>query len=410
MENFRTPRLCRPHDRRQAGFTLAEMLVTIFVMVFLVLALLAIFDFTGRMTKAQTQIAGMQQVQRVAQHEMVRLVRMAGRGGVVLASALESRNDQAADAPILTGSSAPTTPVVRAGSDVLVVRGIFNSEIYQLDTNNPGSFSYNAAGNEGFLTIRGLSPSGVPQDVGDLENLLQLGGDNIPEALMVVSAVDDTDYVIVEIDPAYDGRGVDASTTPATDIITLRYVTDGARATAYQSLSTSTLASPAMQSVAYAGILEEYRFFVRDSPASGVGSSRATELARARVYPGTEEAYRGDVANLSVTVAENVLDLQVALGLDADGNGVIGEGATAADRQNDEWRFNVSADNPPGTAFSLVRLTTLVRTENPEPYFEAPRLADVEDHTYEGTVLNTDLVERRYRRWPLQTLVDLRNL
>jgi len=395
--------------RRQAGFTLTEMLVTVFILALLVLALLAIFDFTSRMTRAQTQIAGMQQVQRVAQHEMVRLVRMAGRGGIVLNSALVVRNDRPANDPILVGGGAGT-PIVRQGSDVVIVRGIFNSEIYQLDTNNPASFTYNAAGNEGFLTIRGLSPSGVPQDVTDLQDLLQAGGDDVPEALLVVSAVDDTDYVVVELDPAYDGRGTDASTTPPTDLITLRYVTDGSRATEYQALSTSNLASPTMRTVAYAGILEEYRYYVRDEAATGIGSPRATELTRARVFPGTEEAYRSDATNLAVTVAENVLDLQIALGLDVNADGVIEEGATAAARQSDEWRFNVTTDTAPGTAFSLVRLTTLVRTENPEPYFEAPRLADVEDHTYEGTTLNTSLIERRYRRWPLQTLVDLRNL
>lgn len=398
-------------DRRQAGFTLTEMLVTVFILALLVLALLAIFDFTSRMTRAQTQIAGMQQVQRVAQHEMVGLVRMAGRGGIVLNSAFEVRNDRPANETILAGSSTPGTPIVRQGSDVVLVRGIFNSEIYQLDTDNPASFTYNASGDEGFITIRGLSPSGVPQDVTDLADLLQAdGGGDVPEALLVVSAVDDTDYVVVEIDPSFDGRGSDGSTTPPTDLITLRYVTDGARATAYQSLSTSNLSSPTMRTVAYAGVLEEYRYYVRDQAATGLGSPRATELARARVFPGTEEAYRGDAANLSVTVAENVLDLQVALGLDADADGVIEEGATAAARQSDEWRFNVTTDTPPGTAFSLVRLTTLVRTDNPEPYFEAPRLADIEDRTYEGTALNDNEVERRYRRWPLQTLVDLRNL
>ncbi|HMB53387.1 MAG TPA: PilW family protein [Thermoanaerobaculia bacterium] len=399
-----------PTGRREAGFTLTELLVTVLILAVLVLALLAIFDFTGRMTRAQTQIAGMQQVQRVAQHEMVRLVRMAGRGGIILGSALQVRNDRPVDDPILAGSTASTTPRVREGSDVLIVRGIFNSEIYQLDTNNAASFTFNSAGNEGFLTIRGLSPSGVPQDLTALQNLLQADGDDVPEALLVVSAVDDTDYVVVEIDPAFDGRGQDASTSPPTDIITLRYVTDGSRATAYQGLSTTTLNSPTMRTVAYAGIVEEYRYFVRDEAATGVGSPRANELTRARVFPGTEEAYLGDDANLAVTVAENVLDLQVALGLDVDADGVIEEGATTADRQSDEWRFNVVTDTAPGTAFSLVRLTTLVRTENPEPYFEAPRLADIEDRTYEGTTLNTDLVERRYRRWPLQTLVDLRNL
>lgn len=400
----------RPRRRSgasQAGFSLVEMIVTTLIMVLVVLGLLAIFDFSNRVARSQTQIAGMQQVQRVAQDEMVRLIRMAGRGGIVLGSALTVRNDVPEDEPILVGGSG--VPTVVEASDVVAVRGIFNSQIYQLDT-NAASFTYDPANNEGFLTIRNLSPSGVPQSLDDLEQLLQVGGDDIPEALLVVSAVDDTAYVVVEVDPTFKSIVENTAVTPPSKTMTLRFVTDGARASAYQSLSTAALGTPLMQTVAYAGILEEYRFYVRDLAATGVGSDTAPELARARVYPGTEEAYRSDAANLGVTVAENVLDLQVALGRDDDSDGVIEEGASVADRKSDEWLFNVASDNTPAGAFSLVRLTTLVRTDEPEPYYEAPRLADIEDRTYEGTALNTQEVERRYRRWPLQTFVDLRNL
>jgi hypothetical protein len=327
----------------------------------------------------------------------------------VLGSALTVRNDVPENEPILVGSSAASTPKVAEASDVIAVRGIFNSHIYQLDT-NAASFTYDAANSEGFITIRNLSPSGVPQSIDDLEDLLQNGGDNIPEALLVVSAVDDTSYVVVQVDPGYKAINENTAVTPPTKTITLRYVTNGSRATEYQSISTAALGTPKMQTVSYAGILEEYRYYVRDVAATGVGSSKAPELTRARVFPGTEEAYRGDADNLKVTVAENVLDLQAALGRDDDNDGVIEEGASAAERQKDEWRFNVASDNTPAGAFTLVRLTTLVRTAEPEPYYEAPRLADVEDHTYEGTDLNELVVERRYRRWPLQTFVDLRNL
>lgn len=385
--------------RRQDGFTLAEMMVTVFVLVLLVLVLLALFDFTNRVSRTQTQIAGMQQAQRVAQHEMVRLVRMAGRGGLAAESAFELRNDRPADEPILAAAGA-STPRVRAGSDVVVVRGVFSSEIYQLDARD--AFSYDAASGRGRLTVRATAPSGLPQDLGDLEGLLAADGDGVPETLLLVSAVDGAHYAVVELDPSYDGRDEGS--------VTLRFVTGGARAAAHRALSTAALDAPTMRSLAYAGILEEYRFYVRDVAAAGVGSPRAGELVRARVDPGTEHAYRGDASYLTVTVADDVLDLQVALGFDADGDGTIEEGRTVGERQVDEWRFNVAADAPPGDAFGMVRLTTLVRTARPDPYFEAPRLADVEDHSYDGTVLNDDPVERRYRRWPLQTLVELRNL
>jgi hypothetical protein len=396
-----------PH--RAAGFSLVELLVSSLILVLVVLGLLAIFDFSNRVARSQTQIAGMQQVQRVAQDEMVRLVRMAGRGGLVIGAALQIRNDVPAGEPILVGSSDSSTPIVREASDVVSVRGIFNSQIYQLEAGG-SAFTYDGSNNAGTIVIRNLSPSGVPQPLDDLEQLLQDGGDNIPEALLLVSRVDDTNYVVVEVDPTSKSIVEDTSVTPPTKVITLRYVTNGDRASEYQALSSSVLGTPQMQTVAYVGILEEYRYYVREVASTGVGSATAPELARARVYPGSEDAYRDDPSNLKLTVAENVLDLQVALGRDDDSDGVIEEGATDADRKSDEWRFNVASDNTPAGAFSLVRLTTLVRTAEPEPYYEAPRLADVEDRTYEGTELNESSVERRYRRWPLQTFVDLRNL
>jgi hypothetical protein len=40
------------------------------------------------------------------------------------------------------------------------------------------------------------------------------------------------------------------------------------------------------------------------------------ELVRARLYPNTNVAYDRDPANLAEVIADNVLDLQVALGVD----------------------------------------------------------------------------------------------
>lgn len=395
------------HRTAERGFTLIEMLVTLGITVILVLGVLAMFDFSGRVTAAQVQIANMQQVQRVAQYEMVRLTRMAGRGGL-LGAGFELRNDTPAGARILAGSTAADVPAVREASDVLVVRGVLTSSIFHLNTTDASTFTWSSADEAGFLTVRSLTPTGLRQEIDDLTRLLD-DAEDIPEALIVASAVDATNFVIVELDPSHREVSQDDATDPATDIIRMRFVTDGPRAAQYQALSTSNLAAPQMQSVAYVGILEEYRFFIREqaAPAGEVGSPSAPELARARVFPGSEEAYRSDVANLGLPLAEGVLDLQAAIGFDADADGTIQEGP---DPQNDEWRFNVAADATPAGPVGLLRLTTLVRTDRPEPQYEAPVLADIEDRSYQGTPINDQRVERLYRRWPLQTFVELRNL
>lgn len=402
-------------SRSQVGFTLIELLVTSFVLVVLVLAVLAMFDFAARMSRAQTELANLQQAQRIAQHELVRMVRMAGRGGLLPAAALVVRNDRPADDPILTGGGSGV-PRVAEHSDVMIIRGIFTGELFQLDTTDPTAFTYDAANNTGTLTLRSVSSSGVPQDVAQIEDVLA-DEDDVPEALLIVSAVDDNAYAVVELDPAVPvAVTVDETTVPATRSVTFGFLAQnaagGRNTNAYGALSSVALISPQMQSVAYAGVLEEYRFYVREQAAqAGVpGSGRALELARARVYPGTELAYRGEDSNLSLTVAENILDLQASFGVDQDADGIYEEGESVTDKKNDDWGFNVAGDVPPIGAPAFVRLTTVARSDRPDPAHEADLLADVEDRVYAGDALNASRIERLYRRWPLQSLIDLRNM
>ena len=68
--------------RRQAGFTLIEMIVSLIVLVQIIGVALLLFQFNGRVTRTQTRLSEMQQSLRVGQNEMVRMVRMVGRGGL----------------------------------------------------------------------------------------------------------------------------------------------------------------------------------------------------------------------------------------------------------------------------------------------------------------------------------------
>src|SRR5260370_3304560 len=66
--------------RGEAGFTVAELAVPVIVLVEIILAVLLLFDTSGKLGKAEMQVADMQQALRVGQHQIVRMVRMAGRG------------------------------------------------------------------------------------------------------------------------------------------------------------------------------------------------------------------------------------------------------------------------------------------------------------------------------------------
>src|SRR5262249_33472024 len=92
------------------------------------------------------------------------------------------------------------------------------------------------------------------------------------------------------------------------------------------------------------GVVEEYRFYVRQEYTipGNAASEPAPKLSRARLYPGTELPYRADPANLSVDIADNILDLQVALGIDVNNDGSI----TDAGNGTDEWLYNSVQDDP----------------------------------------------------------------
>src|SRR4051794_20634490 len=96
---------------RQRGFTLVEVTISLFVTVIVLLGVLALFDFSNKLSHVQTNISDMQQSLRVAQADAMRLIRMAGRGGLpvgVLPAgwAVAVRNN-VADKSHIGGASSP---------------------------------------------------------------------------------------------------------------------------------------------------------------------------------------------------------------------------------------------------------------------------------------------------------------
>jgi hypothetical protein len=177
-------------------------------------------------------------------------------------------------------------------------------------------------------------------------------------------------------------------------------------------------------------VREEYAVAGDDS------SDYAPRLVKARFYPNTEVPHVSD-PEFGAEVSDNILDLQLALGIDADGDGTIEEGtvgsgpseevAEGAGKAEDEWLFNNAGDvdgdgDPaeatkwnPGTgapALAYVRVTTIARTDRRDLDYMAPLLVESEDKDFSESpfdVFNT-LGERRFRRRQLQTVVDMRNL
>ena len=425
---------------RASGYSLIELIVSLGITVIVLLGLFQIFEKNTEVARIQTQVSDMQQSLRVGQNEMVRFIRMAGRGGLQdvldnagtrLLPALNIQDNVAADTYAVPGE--PTSKVVE-GTDVLSIRGVFTTPIYQINNADPASFvlrdgtgpttdPQSASG--GTIIIRNPSPTGIPQNLQPLEDAIDAGS---PEALILVSPVDESIYAVVEL----AGSNVDI---PGVQVTLNFTVNTGTHVNEYGQLYLSgNLGSPvlptALSSVATVGILEEYRIYVRDPDPDPVPS-----LAVARVYPNTTAAhFPSDTNAAALDIADGISELQVALGFDSDlgpaqtdinGDGEIDIVITETDDgEDDDWLFNAPGDDPnsspwvppwndttPGfprrPRMYYVRINTVAQIQTIDLHYAAPQVQRLENSTLAN--INTD-AERRFRRQLLQTTIDLRNL
>ncbi len=447
---MRTKRQRNPQaGKPQAGFTLLELLIAMTIMVVIMVALLDLFDRLTRLSRAQLNLSDMQQGLRVAQRELVRNVRMAGRGGLdidrlITGTALP--NGLTLRGPALdVRNNLPATPAAREiavgsgvyaleGTDVLIFRGVVSTPVYVVDYMNPASFVLNPPdldGRTGQVTIAKNTITGIQQDLGSLQQAI---ANNRPEALLFVDAQNPSIYGVAQLNPA--GSSVTA------DSVTLAFTTrdsdNSNHAALYKHMSWNNGAATFAdftRGVVYAGLLEEYRYYIREAYAvdGDASSELVPKLSYARVYPGTEIAYLGDAANLRLDIADNVFDLQVALGLDTNADGVAnGQATETADGEDDDWLYNAGDDTASlGVApwngplpLLYARISTLVRAPEPDPRHQSPELAQIEDHDYtvanpyaynlmNGTTTGVEgqtVDARQFRRQILETVVDLRSL
>jgi type II secretory pathway pseudopilin PulG len=447
-----TPNLS-PARRRQAGFTLIELAISLIVIVEVLLGVLLLFDFTNKLSHAQTNIADMQQSLRVAESEMEALIRMSGRGGLKFSTVTPGQAIWVRDnvGPNSNIGDASSPPVVD-GTDVLTVRGVFTAPIYQINAKDKTTIELKTAGGVVTidpalattvkLTISAVSPTFFNQS---LQPLADSVAANIPEACVLVDASNFDNYAVVELVPSL------STVTVGSQAVLLFKIRGTASdlVTSYAKLGPGGTYPPKLSSVMSLGLLEEHRFYVRKSYAipNNTASEPTPKLTRARFLPGTDIPYGpiggSNAASLSLDLADNVLDLQVALGLDtvnhvartrppgspaepaglttivADRvNGYISEAANGVD---DDWLYNSTNDvvtNPvwANAPVYYARVSIVARTDRRDWKYEAPVLGVIEDRTYASTdPLNVENKvpgspqQRQYRRRILQTVIDIRN-
>ena len=107
----------------------------------------------------QLTVTEVQQSARAAHDEVVRMVRMAGRGGLQqdtgpLGRAIQVRNN-AGLAGVSQEVAAATgdPPEAMEGTDILIVRGVMNSDLMAVNYADPTSSSYDPVVGTGSVTL-----------------------------------------------------------------------------------------------------------------------------------------------------------------------------------------------------------------------------------------------------------------
>lgn len=419
--------LLRRSGRVSGGFTLIEMLLSMTITVMVMTGVLTLFQLSGRLARNQTQLSDLQQNLRVSLYDTQRYARMAGRGGLptFLAPDLPFVGHLIPNGvAVAVGNNVPpgtrmggaaSDPMVLENTDTLTIRGVLFGSVYQSEI-SVGDFGSNT------IRVGRLSSAGVNQDLTALAEAVDRANSGEPEALVVVSPLGTGLYAVVEL----IGGGVEDEVIDGVNEVkrvTLNFVTaGGTRQTAYYlGIMPEGVFPTRMTSAAYVGVLEEYRYYVREIHANPAdpASRLVPRLSRARFYPNSNVRHPSN-PTAAEDIADNVWDLQIALGVDVNGNGRIDEGATRSVTDVDEWLFNNKddeLDDPAtpgswvwnGNQLEMMRITALVRTDQRDIKYVSAPIDYIEDREYLEPDLSTD-PERQYRRRQVVSEIDFRNL
>lgn len=479
----------RPHVttarlHRRGGFSLIELLVTMTILLLAMVAILGLFDSTNHLSMVQSDVADLQQALRITQQEVVRVARMTGRGGISIspdadqsalppaqvravhqAPAIEVRNNvvianQRIDLGVVGGA-----PILAAlGTDILTLRGVFSTPLLFVNLPSEAAsggsvVTFNPAARQIILN-NALSPTPSPQDFSAMTAA------PVGEALLMVSALNPDIFAVARL----------LNATQVGNILTISYedgtrVGDSATSVLMARLSSGG-SFPALTAISSVGILEEWRYFVKQ--ANDKAGLPNPVLTKARMIPGTQLPHNLNVANLDIEIANDVHDFQVALAFDSCFPGSCSGNAPADflyfdmdidntgpddvmldnDSALDDWLFNFAnapnGENPGNQPWSSpaatqtwdeqvkmptpapltwnpqprlrgLRITTLAlapRADRTE--YQGPSIVGIEDHNYNapacevsavdpGTCYVNSFAGRRHRRQILQTVVDVRN-
>ena len=321
----------------QRGFTLIEMIVVVLLLSIAMLGLLAVFDASARINKSEQDVADAQGAVRYGVYQMTRAIRMAGAGGLFLTQAvLNAPDPQLAGVTVASGNGydnvtgatvtnlAGTAVPVRAGTDMIEVRGVLLSPLLSFDA-DPGNGCAGGGTCTGSVSIdvkprtfetQGTHVNDDPQRPQFVEiDTYTAGVSGAAPMLVLVSGNIDvhggcSTFPAPQIypQPMY---GVAALTAP-TDLGGLQtfgnvnFASAIARELNNENPADAGLDAPGMSNpLRRVGILDDLLFFIDDTDP---------------LHPALAQGIRRGANFDVVRIADDVEDMQIAYGVDANGD------------------------------------------------------------------------------------------
>lgn len=486
------------------GFTLMEMLISAFMLIMLLGAVLTVFERSAAIGRDQVEVSVIQQSSRIAHSEMMRHIRMAGAGGLPLTwkslptdpaqyvntthpgtfpngFAVAITNSVPEDHKLPIGKTGATNHIVLPSSDILTLRGAFTLPVYfyypAVETKPADATKHWKMVGSKFVPPDAVE---IPNRIGKdfrislkplIDHLLKMKDANHqvlflvrdlmnPDAYAVLRWVADSPQNRLAVDDCKSNEDV-AGTQAAFDLGCIKVALELDPTAPYSKLMLGTALEPGAGShnipmtnvprsaVAFPlefgsiAVIQEYRYYVRaDYEVAGDPTSRLSPvLTRTEYFPSTALLPLREDFIESIDVVDNLIDLQIAAGIDQDwsitaaGHGVVTDSGT----NTDEILFNAADDNPansqpPGlTRFDgrgipayvrwfhpkldvyFLRLTTVAQSPRPDRAASGAGIGMIEDcnraaNFKVGAVTYNYNNERRYRRRLLQSVAELRNL
>ena len=360
--------------RLQSGFTLIEMIVVVMLLAIAMLGILAVFDASARINKSEQDVADAQGAVRYGIYQMTRAIRMAGAGGLFVTQAVLNRPDpdlagitvgSANGYDNVTGASvrnlAGTLVPVRDGTDMIEIRGVINSPLLGFDLS---SGCGTCTGTSALLakTITFSTTTGrqhVNDDAAQRPQFAAIdaytAGATATNTMLVLVSGNDDIHGGCSVpfgpqqysQPTYNVGAITAPTNllGATPTFGTVNFADGV-AVQFNSENPANGAVDAhvLPSVRRAGILDDWIYFIDNSDPN---------------HPALAQGIRRGSSFDVVTLADDVEDMQIAYGVDTNGNSAINRLLPAAGNDTDlnvsnqvdgdEWVPNVPGENTPYT-------------------------------------------------------------